>query len=81
MFKLFKKTASNENVVAEPKADLRGKTTNEVIEEIHETFYTEVDRLLASALVAKAECPSCHRNSAVRKNNRVRSSQRMTFAH
>lgn len=47
MFKLFKRTASNE-------ADLRGKTTNEVIEEIHETFYTEVDKLLASAKIANS---------------------------
>jgi hypothetical protein len=54
MFKLLKKTVSNENVVAEPKADLRGKTINKVIEEIHENFYTEVDRLLASALVANS---------------------------
>jgi len=54
MFKLFKKSASNEVAMAEPKADLRGKTTNEVIEEIHETFYTEADRLLASALVANS---------------------------
>lgn len=54
MFKLFKKSASNEVVIAEPKAELRGKTTNEVIEEIHETFYTEVDKLLASAKIANS---------------------------
>lgn len=54
MFKLFKKSANNEVVIAEPKADLRGKTTNEVIEEIHETFYTEVDKLLASAKIANS---------------------------
>lgn len=54
MFKLFKKSASNEVVIAEPKADLRGKTTNEVIEEIHETFYTEVDKLLVSAKIANS---------------------------
>ncbi len=54
MFKLFKKTATNEVMIAEPKADLRGKTVNEVIEEIHETFYTEVDKLLASAKIANS---------------------------
>lgn len=54
MFKLFKKSATNEVVIAEPKADLRGKTVNEVIEEIHETFYSEVDKLLASAKIANS---------------------------
>lgn len=54
MFKLFKKSATNEVMIAEPKADLRGKTVNEVIEEIHETFYTEVDKLLASAKIANS---------------------------
>ena len=55
MFKnLFKKSATNEVMIAEPKTDLRSKTTNEVIEEIHETFYTEVDKLLASAKIANS---------------------------
>jgi hypothetical protein len=54
MFKLFKKSATNEVMIAEPKADLKGKTVNEVIEEIHETFYTEVDKLLASAKIANS---------------------------
>lgn len=54
MFKLFKKSATNEVMIAEPKADLRGKTVNEVIEEIHETFYTEVDKLLASAKIVNS---------------------------
>lgn len=54
MFKLLKKSATNEVMIAEPKADLRGKTVNEVIEEIHETFYTEVDKLLASAKIANS---------------------------
>ena len=35
----------------------------------------------ASSLVACTVCPSCQRNSAVRKNIRVRSSQRTTLAH
>lgn len=30
------------------------RTTDEIIEEIHETFYTEVDKLLASALVGNS---------------------------
>jgi len=30
------------------------KTTKEIIEEIHETFYSEVDRLLASAKISKS---------------------------
>lgn len=49
MFNLFKKSAINQIEVAEPKVNLKGKTTNQIIEEIHETFYTEVDRLLADA--------------------------------
>ncbi len=35
----------------------------------------------ASASVACAVWPSCHRNSIVRRNGRVRFSQRITFAH
>jgi hypothetical protein len=35
----------------------------------------------ASSAVAWAVCPSCHRNSAVRRNSRVRISQRTTLAH
>lgn len=54
MLNLFKKLTNKEVVIAEPKADLRGKTTNEIIEEIHESFYTEVDRLLASAKIANS---------------------------
>lgn len=51
--KLFKRNAANEVVVAE-KANLKGKTTNEIIEEIHESFFTEVDRLLADAKILKS---------------------------
>jgi len=54
MIKLFKKSADNKVVVAEQAANLKGKTTNEIIEEIHESFYTEVDRLLASAKIANS---------------------------
>ena len=35
----------------------------------------------ASSRVACAVCPSCHRNSDVRKKRRVRISQRTTLAH
>jgi hypothetical protein len=35
----------------------------------------------ASSWLAWAVCPSCHRNSVVRRNMRVRFSQRMTLAH
>ena len=54
MFKRFKKSASNEVMIAEPKANLNGKTVNDVIGEIHETFYSEVDRLLASAKIVNS---------------------------
>lgn len=43
MFKFLKMPKSNQVV--------SGKTTNQIIEEIHETFYSEVDRLLKSAKV------------------------------
>ena len=36
---------------------------------------------IADSDVAWAVCPSCHRNSDVRRKGRVRSSQRMTLAH
>ena len=38
--------------VQEPKIE---KTVNEIIEEIHESFYTEVDRLLEQAKIMKSE--------------------------
>lgn len=49
MFNLFGKKNS---AVLEPKVVTKGRSNNEIIEEIHETFYTEVDRLLASAMNA-----------------------------
>lgn len=52
MFNLLKKYVINEVVITEPKDDLKVKTVNEIIEEIHDTFYTEVDKLLASAKIA-----------------------------
>ena len=44
--KLFK--TENQVIDREPiyeKAVTKGKTVNEIIDEIHENFYTEVDRL------------------------------------
>jgi len=52
MFNIFKKSEIDNVMVVEPIVNLKNKTTNEIIEEIHETFYTEVDRLLASAEIA-----------------------------
>ena len=54
MFKLFEKTAKSEVAIAEPKADLKGKTTVEIIEEIHDSFFTEVDKLFATAKVSNS---------------------------
>lgn len=57
MFEFLKKKQPMVNpaeVAVIEKADLRGKTTNKIIEEIHETFYTEVDRLLEGAKVLKS---------------------------
>lgn len=40
-------------MVKQPKSKLPEKSVNEMIEEIHEAFYTEVDRLLESAKVSR----------------------------
>ena len=45
--KLFK-------TIKESKVAVKTQTVNEIIEEIHETFYTEVDRLLADAKISKS---------------------------
>ena len=45
------------------------------------TFNIRIASSSASSRVACAVWPSCHKNSAVRRNNRVRISQRKTFAH
>lgn len=50
MFNLFKSPNSNQVAVTET----RGKSTAEIIEEIHESFFTEVDKLLAEAKVSKS---------------------------
>jgi len=56
MLKFLKnrKTANNDVMVAEQNPNFKGKTTNEIVEEIHESFYTEVDKLLAEAKIAKS---------------------------
>lgn len=66
MLNLFKKTKKNEVNITEPNSKsvkevienssivLNTKTVNETIEEIHETFYTEVDKLLAFAKIEKS---------------------------
>lgn len=51
MFKLFKKNNEGQVVINKPMAL---KSTNEIIEEIHETFYSEVDRLLADAKILRS---------------------------
>lgn len=50
MFNIFK----SKTPTVEPKAVTKGKTTNEIIEEIHESFYTEVDKLLAEAKITNS---------------------------
>lgn len=50
MFGIFKKQLSS---VQENKISLKQKSTNEIIEEIHETFYSEVDKLLEQAKISK----------------------------
>src|ERR1700721_504893 len=71
MFNLFNKKPENKSVeVVEPKAVFKGKTTNEVIEEIHETFYTEVDRLLDDAL--KSNSLDTDKQELIDKCNRLK---------
>lgn len=50
MFNLFKKTVKNDVL----NTEIPAKTVNEVIEEIHKNFYTEVDKLLANAKIANS---------------------------
>lgn len=49
MLKLFKKSEKSDTKVS--VVSFKGKTTNEVIEEIHESFFTEVNKLLAAAKI------------------------------
>lgn len=57
------KTVISNSIIANAHPDLltnvelvvqKQKTTNEIIDEIHETFYTEVDRILADAKILKS---------------------------
>lgn len=50
LLNIFKSAARNDVAVVEHK----GKSTEELIEEIHESFYTEVDKLLAEANVSNS---------------------------
>lgn len=71
MFQIFKKSTPDTTVVAEPKADLRNKSVNEIIEEIHHSFYSEVDKLLASAKIANSLDTDQH--DLIEKCNRLKS--------
>lgn len=68
--KLFTNLASNQVEDAEPKAELKGKTTNEIIEEIHETFFSEVDRLLSEAKISKSV--ETDKEDLIKKSERLR---------
>lgn len=52
LFKSEKQVIDREPIYE--KAVTKGKTVNEIIDEIHENFYTEVDRLLASAKISNS---------------------------
>lgn len=54
MFKLFEKTSKNEVEIIKPKVGLKDKTTVKIIEEIHESFFTEVDKLSATAKISNS---------------------------
>ncbi len=76
MFKLFKKQESNNVLVEDPENIVKEKTVNEIIEEIHETFYTEVDFLLSSAKISNSLdtdkqdlIDKCNRLKAIGFNN------------
>lgn len=49
MLRLFKKKPKETEAF-----NLNGRSTNEIIQEIHDTFYTEVDRLLAEAKISRS---------------------------
>ncbi len=50
MFGIFKSKSKNNSVVGE----FKNKTQNQIIDEIHDTFYTEVDKLLSSAKISNS---------------------------
>lgn len=53
MFNLFNKKNNSVNTEVGVK-EFAKKSTNEIIEEIHESFYSEVDKLLASAKISNS---------------------------
>lgn len=66
----FKKSNSNTVVVIEEQKQIT-PTVNEIIEEIHDTFYTEVDRLLASAHIANSL--DTNKQELINKHERLKS--------
>lgn len=54
MINFFKKKTSEQKEVAAVTAILKTKTTTEIIEEIHHSFYSEVDAILAEAGIQKS---------------------------
>lgn len=53
MFNLFKNSSKPVEVVVESKVNFN-RPMNEIVEEIHESFFTEVDRLLKEARISKS---------------------------
>jgi hypothetical protein len=51
---LIKRKTSNKVAEVKKTVELKTKTTEELIEEIHENFFTEVDRLLAEAKISRS---------------------------
>lgn len=76
MFNLFKKSNTvtinntDENSTTTVKINSRSvEETNKLIDEIHETFYTEVDRLLADAKIRKS--PETQMEAEIEKAKRL----------
>ena len=62
-------------------AQCTDKRVNMVTPALFAAYPTPQALASASSLVAWAVCPSCHKNSEVRKKGRVRISQRITLHH
>jgi hypothetical protein len=54
MFNPFRKQENKDVEVAVATPSPKAQTINEIIEEIHESFYTEVDKLLAEAKISRS---------------------------
>lgn len=65
---LFKSKTISKTV---EKSSFKNKTTNEIIEEIHESFYTEVDNLLADAKILNSL--DTDKNEIIEKCERLKS--------